>query len=165
VRLRKRDLEKVEGVFRIPIRIRPLSGQDGHLLNVFARLSAVMACQNHGTSAYPSCGTSALLANRKGVSAATIDDHTVEEFACHLGRCRRQAYCCTRRRDLLKGTRLFIGCLRRAEPLPTPSTPEAVEDSHILLLFRDWMRKRLGKCDATLQLWLASPCTLKNRRR
>jgi len=89
-------------------------------------------------------------AKRKGISPATFDEHTLDEFTRHLRRCCCKSYGRTNRRDLQKGARLFIGSLRRAELLPMPSTQETVEDPHVLVLFRSWMRRHRGTCDATL---------------
>lgn len=140
--------EFFESAFRI-VQLR--SGQDGQLLDIFA--------QEHLQSGYAKITARRHLrsaehllywASRKGISSATFDEQTLNRFVRHLSQCRCQSYGRAHRRDLQKGTRLFIGCLRRAELLPMPSTQEIVEDPHVLELFRDWMRRHRGTCDATL---------------
>lgn len=140
------------GFFESPFRILQLrGGQDGQLLDVFAqelRQSgfAKITARRHIRA------VEHLLywAKRKDISSATFDEHTLEEFARHLPRCRCKGYGRTYRRDLQRGARLFIGSLRGAGLLPIPSTQETPEDPHVLVLFRDWMRSHRGTCDATI---------------
>ncbi|MDA1316253.1 MAG: site-specific integrase [Acidobacteria bacterium] len=137
--------------FESPFRILQLrSGQDGELLDVFAQQLrqsgfAKITARRHLRAAEH------LLywAKRKGVSPATFDEGTLEEFALHLHRCRCKNFGQTQQRDLQKGARWFLESLRRVGLLPRP-TQEAVEEPQVLLLFRDWMRRHRGTCDATL---------------
>jgi site-specific recombinase XerD len=138
--------------FESPLRILQLrGGQDGPLLDIFAQELlqsgfATITARRHLRSAEH------LLywANRKGISPATFDEQTLDQFARHLRRCRCQGYGRAHRRDLQKGARLFISCLRLAGRLPMPCTLQTVEDPRILVLFRDWMHRHRGTCDATL---------------
>jgi integrase/recombinase XerD len=138
--------------FKSPFRIQQLrGGQDGHLLDIFTedlRKSgfAQITARRHIRAAEH------LLywANRKGIGLSAFDDHALDEFARHLRRCRCKGFGHTHRRDLQNGARLFIGNLRRVALLPIPSVQETVEDPHVLVLFRDWMRRHRGTCDATL---------------
>jgi len=138
--------------FKSPFRIQQLrGGQDGHLLDVFTedlRQSgfAQITARRHIRAAEH------LLywANRKGIGISAFDDHALDKFGRHLRRCRCKGFGHTHLRDLQNGARLFIGNLRRAGLLPIPSVQETVEDPHILVLFRDWMRRHRGTCDATL---------------
>ncbi len=137
--------------FESPFRILQLrSGQAGELLDVFAQQLrqsgfAKITARRHLRAAEH------LLywAKRKGVSPATFDEGTLEEFALHLRRCRCKNFGRTHRRDLQKGARWFLDSLRRVGLLARP-TQEAVEEPQVLLLFRDWMRQHRGTCDATL---------------
>jgi len=137
--------------FESPFRILQLrSGQDGKLLDVFAQQLrqsgfAKITARRHLRAAEH------LLywAKRKGVSPATFDEGTLEEFALHFRRCRCKNFGRTCRRDLQKGARWFLDSLRRVGILPRPMQ-EAVEEPDVLLLFRDWMRQHRGTCDATL---------------
>jgi len=138
-----------ESTFRI-LQLR--GGRDGQLLDVFAqelRQSgfAKITARRHIRAAEH------LLywAKRTDISPATFDEHTLDEFVRHLPRCRCKSYGRTHRRDLQRGARLFIGSLRRAGLLPMPSTQQTAEDPHVLVLFRDWMRRLRGTCDATLR--------------
>lgn len=138
--------------FESRFRILQLRGsQDGRLLDVFiqellqtgfARITARRHIRAAEHLLY--------WARRKGLSPATFDDHTIDEFARHLLRCRCKGYGHRQRRDLQQGARLFVGSLRRAELLPMPSVQQSVEDPPVLLQFRDWMRQHRGICDATL---------------
>ena len=156
--------EFFESQFRI-LQLR--GGQDGQLLDVFAeelRQSgfAQITARRHIRAAEH------LLywAKRKDISPATFDEQTLDEFARHLRRCRCKSYGHTHRRDLQNGARLFVGSLRRAGLLPIPSIQETVEDPHVLVLFRDWMRRHRGTCDATLYNYNhTSPCVAEDRRR
>lgn len=138
--------------FKSPLRIQQLrAGQYGHLLDVFTedlRQSgfAPITARRHIRAAEH------LLywANRSGIGPSVFDDHTLAEFVGHLGRCRCKTFGHSHRRDLQNGARLFIGILRRAALLPIPSVQGRVEDPHVLVLFRDWMRRQRGTCDATL---------------
>ena len=139
--------EFFESQFRI-IQLR--GGQDGQLLDVFAEelrqsgFAQITARRHIRTAEH-------LLywAKRKSISPATFDEHTLDEFTHHLRRCRCKSYGSTQR-DLQKGARLFVSSLRRAELLPMPSHQGTVEDPQVLVLFRDWMHKHRGTCDATL---------------
>ena len=140
--------EFFESRFRI-LQLR--GGQGGRLLDVFTQELlqsgfAEITARRHIRAAEH------LLywAKRKGISPATFDDHTLDEFARHLRRCCCKSYGCTHRRDLQRGARLFVGSLRRAELLPMPTTQETVKDPHVLVRFRGWMRRHRGTCDATL---------------
>jgi site-specific recombinase XerD len=140
--------EFFESRFRI-LQLR--GGQDGQLLDVFAKELrqsgfAQITARRHIRAAEH------LLywAKRKSISPATFDEHTLDEFTHHLGRCCCKSYGSTHRQDLQKGARLFVCSLRRAELLPMPSAQETVEDPQVLVLFRDWMHKHRGTCDATL---------------
>ena len=139
--------EFFESQFRI-IQLR--GGQDGQLLDVFAEelrqsgFAQITARRHIRTAEH-------LLhwAKQKNISPATFDEHTLDEFTHHLRRCRCKSYGSTQR-DLQKGARLFVSSLRRAELLPMPSPQGTVEDPQVLVLFRDWMHKHRGTCDATL---------------
>lgn len=138
--------------FKSPFRILQLrGGQDGRLLDIFAQ-ELVQSGFAEITARRHIRAAEHLLywAKRKDISPATFDEHTLDEFARHLGRCRCKSYGRTHRRDLPKGARLFVGSLRRAELLPMPSTQETIEDPRVLVLFRGWMRRHRGTCDATL---------------
>jgi hypothetical protein len=137
--------------FKSPFRIQELHGGQSHLLDVFTedlRQSgfAQITARRHIRAAEH------LLywANRKCIGLSAFDDHALDEFARHLRRCRCKGFGHTHRRDLQNGARLFIGNLRRAALLPIPSVQETVEDSHVLVLVRDWKRRHRGTCDATL---------------
>src|SRR3954447_20435215 len=87
---------------------------------------------------------------RKGRAVATLDERAVDDFAHHLNRCRCPHFGRTHRRDLRRGTRLFLRYLRFAD-IVTPRTEEKPPtDAALLLSFRDWMRQQRGTCDATL---------------
>lgn len=138
--------------FKSPFRILQLrGGQDGRLLDVFIQ-ELVQSGFAEITARRHIRAAEHLLywAKRKGISPATFDEHTLEEFARHLGRCRCKSYGRTHRRDLQKGARLFLSSLRRADLLPMPSTQETVEVPPVLMRFRGWMRKHRATCDATL---------------
>ncbi len=139
--------EFFESTFRI-LQLR--SGQDGELLDVFAKQLqqsrfAKITARRHLRAAEH------LLywAKRNGVSPATFDEGTLEEFALHLCRCRCKSFGRSHGRDLQKGACLFLDSLRRVGLLARPAQ-EAVEEPQVLLLFRDWMRQYRGTCDATL---------------
>lgn len=139
--------EFFESTFRI-LQLR--SGQGGELLDVFAKQLrqsrfAKITARRHLRAAEH------LLywAKRKGVSPATFDEGTLEEFSLHLCRCRCKSFGRSHRRDLHKGACLFLDSLRRVGLLARPAQ-EAVEEPQVLLLFRDWMRQYRGTCDATL---------------
>lgn len=138
--------------FESPFRILQLrGGQDGRLLDVFVQELRQAGFARITARRHIRAAEHLLYwANRKGMSPTTFEEHTVDEFARHLLRCRCKGYGHTRRRDLQKGARLFVDSLRRAELLPMPSIQLTVEDPHVLVLFRDWMRKHRGTCDATL---------------
>jgi len=140
--------EFFESQFRI-LQLR--GGQGGRLLDVFTQ-ELVQSGFAEITARRHIRDAEHLLywAKRKGISPATFDEHTLDEFARHLRRYCCKSYGRTNRRDLQKGARLFIGSLRRAELLPMPSTQETVEDPHVLVLFRSWMRRHRGTSDATL---------------
>jgi integrase/recombinase XerD len=74
----------------------------------------------------------------------------VDEFARHLTRCRCKSFGNTHRQDLQTGAPLFVGSLRHAGLIPQQSIRTVVEDTQILVQFRDWMRKNRGTCDAAL---------------
>ena len=140
--------EFFESRFRI-LQLR--SGQDGQLLDVFAeelRQSgyAQITARRHIRAAEH------LLywAKRKSISPATFDEHALDEFTHHLRRCRCKSYGSAAWRSVQKGAHLFVCSLRRAELLPVPPARETVEDPQVLVLFRDWMHKHRGTCDATL---------------
>lgn len=140
--------EYFESRFRI-LQLR--GGPDGPLLDVFAeelRQSgfAKITARRHIRAAEH------LLywAKRKGVLPATFDEQTLDEFARHLRHCRCKNYGHTHCTDLQNGARLFVGSLRRAGLLSIPSIQKVVEDPHVLVLFREWMRRHRGTCDATL---------------
>lgn len=116
--------------FESPFRILQLrTGQGGRQLDVFAQelvqsgFAEIMARRHIRAAEH-------LLywAKGKGMSPATFDEHTLDEFARHLRRCCYKSYGCTRRRDLQRRARLFVGSLRQVELLPMPSTQETVED-------------------------------------
>jgi integrase/recombinase XerD len=138
--------------FKSPFRILQLrGGQDGRLLDAFIQ-ELVQSGYAEITARRHIRAAEHLLywAKRKGISSATFDEHTLDEFAGHLGRCRCKSYGRTHRRDLQNGTRLFLRSLRRADLLSMPSTQETIEDPQVLVLFRGWMRRHRGTCDATL---------------
>jgi site-specific recombinase XerD len=138
--------------FESPFRILQLrGGQDGQLLDVFAQELRQSGFARITARRHIRAAEHLLYwAKQKDISPATFDEHTLEEFARHLPRCRCKSYGRTHRRDLQRGARLFIDSLRSAGLLPMPSTQETPEAPHVLVLFRDWMRSHRGTCDATL---------------
>jgi len=108
-----------ESSFRI-LQLR--GGQDGRLLDVFIQ-ELVQSGFAEITARRHIRAAEHLLywAKRKGISPATFDEHTLDEFTHHLGRCCCKSYGSTHRQDLQKGARLFVCSLRRAELLPMPS--------------------------------------------
>jgi len=139
--------EFFESQFRI-LQLR--SGQDGQLLDVFAEeLRQSGFAQITARRRIRAAEHLLYWAKRKSISPATFDEHTLDEFTHHLRRCRCKNYGSTQR-DLQKGARLFVCSLRRTELLPMPCPQETVEDPQVLVLFRDWMHKHRGTCDATL---------------
>ncbi len=137
--------------FKSPFRIFQLrGGQDGQLLDTFLRelqqsgFAKITARRHIRTAEH-------LLhwARRKGISPSTFNEDTVGEFARHLNRCRCKGFGHKHRRGMQMGARLFIGSFRRVE-VPLPRLPDAAEDPPILALFREWMRKSRGTCEATL---------------
>jgi integrase/recombinase XerD len=138
--------------FASPFRILQLrGGQGGRLLDVFTQELVLSGFAEITARRHIRAAEHLLyLAKRKGISPATFDEHTLDEFARHLRRCCCKSYGHRHRRDLQRGARLFVGSLRRAELLQMPSTQESVEDPHVLVLFRCWMRRHRGTCDVTL---------------
>lgn len=138
--------------FESPFRILQLrGGQGGRLLDVFTQQLVQSGFAEITARRHIRAAEHLLYwAKRKGISPATYDEHTLDEFARHLRRCCCKSYGRTHQRDLKRGARLFVDSLRRAELLPMRSTQETVEDPHVLMLFRGWMRRHRGTCDATL---------------
>jgi len=141
-------IEFFESQFRI-LQLR--GGHGGRLLDVFTQ-ELVQSGFAEITARRHIRAAEHLLywAKRKSISPATFDEHTLDEFGRHLRRCSCKSYGHINRRELQKGARLFIGSLRRAGLLPILSTQETVEDPHVLVVFRSWMRRHRGICDATV---------------
>jgi integrase/recombinase XerD len=138
--------------FKSPFRIQQLrGGQGGQLLDVFTE-DLLQSGFAQSTARRHIRAAEHLLywANRKGMRPSAFDDQALDEFARHLRRCRCKGFGHAQRRDLQNGARLFIGNLRRAASLPTPSIQETVDEPQVLVLFRTWMRRQRGTCDATL---------------
>ena len=140
--------EFFESQFRI-LQLR--GGQNGRLLDVFTQ-ELVQSGFAEITARRHIRAAEHLLywAKRKGISPVTFDEHALDDFGRHLRRCCCKSYGHTNRRELQKGARLFIGSLRRAGLLPVPSAQDTVEDPHVLVQFRSWMRRHRGTCDVTL---------------
>jgi hypothetical protein len=138
--------------FRSPFRIRQIrAGQHGPLLDGF-----IQELQQAGFAEVTARGhiraAEHLLhwANRKVIAPLTFNEDTVAEFVQHLRRCRCKGFGHRHHRELQAGARLFIGSLRRAGLVPPVATQGAFEDSPMLELFCDWMRKNRSTSDATL---------------
>jgi site-specific recombinase XerD len=119
--------------FKSPFRIQQLrGGQGGQLLDIFTE-DLLQSGFAQSTARRHIRAAEHLLywANRKGMRPSAFDDLALDEFARHLRRCRCKGFGHAQRRDLQNGARLFIGNLRRAASLPTPSIQR-------------------GTCDATL---------------
>lgn len=138
--------------FESPFRIQQLrGGQDGRLLDVFVQELRQAGFARTTARRHIRAAEHLLYwASRKGMSPTTFDEHTVDELARHLLRCRCKGYGHAHRRDLENGARLFVGSLRRAELLPMPSIQQTEKDPHVLVLFRNWMSQHRGTSDATL---------------
>jgi integrase/recombinase XerD len=137
--------------FKSPFRIFQLrGGQNGQLLDTFLRELqqsgfAKITVRRHIRTAEH------LLywARLKGISPSAFNEDTVDKFARHLTRCRCKGYGHKQRRGMQMGARLFIDSFRRVE-IPLPRLSATAEDPRILVLFREWMRKNRGTCEATL---------------
>jgi len=138
--------------FKSPFRILQLrGGPGGRLLDVFIQQLVQSGFAEITARRHIRAAEHLLYwARREGISPATFDEHTLDEFADHLRRCSCKSYGRTHQRDLKRGASLFVDSLRRAELLPMPSAQETVEDPHVLVLFRGWMRRHRGTCDTTL---------------
>jgi integrase/recombinase XerD len=138
--------------FESPSRIKELSGgRDGHLLEGFARELchagyAEITARRHIRAAEHLIHW----IGKNGKTVAALDERTIEEFVHHLNRCRCPHYGRTHRRDIRKGTRLFLRYARFADIVTIRVEDEAVGDPALLLSFCDWMRQQRGTCDATL---------------
>ncbi len=140
------------GFFKSPFRILQLrGGPGGRLLDVFTQQLVQSGFAEITARRHIRAAEHLLYwAKRKGISPATFDEHTLDEFAGHLRRCYCKSYGRTHQRALKRGARLFVDSLRRAKLLPMPSTQKTFEIPHVLMLFHVWMRKHRGTCDATL---------------
>ena len=140
--------EFFESQFRI-LQLR--GGQGGRLLDVFTQQLAHSGFAKITARRHIRAAEHLLYwAKRKSISPVSFDEHALDDFGRHLLRCCCKSYGHTNRRELEKGARLFIDGLRRAGLLPMSSTQDTVEDPHVLVLFRTWMRRHRGTCDATL---------------
>ncbi|MGH9587778.1 MAG: tyrosine-type recombinase/integrase [Acidobacteriaceae bacterium] len=138
--------------FESPLRIRELrDGPEGHLIEEFAQELchagyAEITARRHIRAAEHLIHW----IGRKGETAATLDEGTIQEFVRHLDRCRCSGYGHTHRQDLWRGARLFLRYARFGGVVTTRTVEESIADPPLLVSFCDWMRQQRGTCNATL---------------
>ena len=154
--------------FKSPFRIQQLrGGQDGHRL-MPQKISGSQQARPVRTAAPAAVdferqkNAVLLQAVLASIGLSAFGDHALDKFARHLRRCRCKGFGHTHQRDLQNGARLPFRCnlvpalgYCRLRLSRKPSKTRI-----ILVLFRDWMRRHRGTCDATLYNYNrpTSPC-------
>jgi integrase/recombinase XerD len=86
----------------------------------------------------------------KGLAVRDVGDRELKSFADHLARCRCGRYCCSNRREIVNGARLFSNDVASFDRPSIRGPHPAPDESHLLRSFFVWMRERRGTSNATL---------------
>ena len=87
---------------------------------------------------------------RKGLDLRDLGDREFKIFGGHLAHCRCGHYCCSRRREIVGGARLFLNFLRGSERPSIRERETAPDEPALLSGFFAWMRERRGTSDEGL---------------
>jgi len=87
---------------------------------------------------------------KKSISITMLTEPTVSKFFDHLNRCRCPHYARSDRRNVEKGTRLFLNHLFRFDILTTTRQKHSPCDEEMCTTFCEWMRQQRGTSDRTL---------------
>lgn len=134
--------------FESPSRIRAVrSGPQGVRLESFARYLfengfGTISARRHIRSAEHLIQWVA----RKCLSLHDVDVTALERFRDHLARCHCGRYCCSNRRDIVAGARLFLVHVHGAAFVAKTAIPEP----QLFTAFCIWMRAQRGTSDQTL---------------
>jgi site-specific recombinase XerD len=90
------------------------------------------------------------IGSKKGIRITTLTELGVDKFLNHLNRCRCPHFARSDRRNVEKGTKMFVNHLRRTGVIAAATELQSTEDSEQFTSFCEWMRQQRGTCDKTL---------------